>query len=45
MILKKGYQAYLCAIEIVETQEPNPREIPVVQELLRVFQEVPGLTP
>jgi len=26
-----------------ETQEPNPKKIPVVHELLGVFQEVPGL--
>jgi len=44
-MLKKGCQAYLCAIEIVETQQPYPREIPVVQELLGVYQEVPRLSP
>ena len=29
-MLKKGCFAYLCAVEAVETQEPDPREIPIV---------------
>jgi len=29
-MLKKGSQAYLCAIEIAKNQEPDPREILVV---------------
>jgi len=41
--LKKGCLTYLCTVEVVETQEPDPGEIPVVQEFLGVFQEVPGL--
>jgi len=28
---------------MVETQKPNPREIPIVQEFVEVFQEVPEL--
>ena len=42
---KKGCSTYVCAINAAETQESDPREILVVQEFLRVFQEVPGLTP
>jgi len=43
-MLKKGCLAYLCAIEIVETQEPDLREIPIVQEFLefsRKYQVYP----
>jgi len=42
-MVKKGCTAYLCAVEVAETQEPNLEEITVVQEFLGVFQEVPGL--
>jgi len=44
-LLKKGCTTYLCAIEIVETQELDPRGIPIVQEFLGFFQEVPRLPP
>jgi len=44
-MLKKGCPTYLCAFEVVETQEPDLREIPIVQEFLGVLQEVPGLPP
>ena len=33
-MLKKGCHAYLCTVEAVKTQEPDPKEIPVVQEIL-----------
>jgi len=29
-MVKKGCPAYLCAVEVAETQEPNPEEILVV---------------
>ena len=32
-------------MEVVETQELDPKDIPIVQEFLKVFQEVPGLPP
>jgi len=35
----------LCAVEVLETPELEPKDIPVVQEFLEVFQEVPGLPP
>ena len=42
-LVKKGCLAYLCAVEVTETQKPNPGEILIVQEFLGVFQEVLGL--
>jgi len=39
-MLRKGCSEYLCAIEAVETQEPDPREIPVAQAFVGFFQEV-----
>ena len=42
-MLKKSCSAYLCAIVAIKTYEPDPREIPVLQEFLGVFQEVLGL--
>ena len=44
-MLSKGCSAFLCAVEVLETPELEPRVIPVVQEFLEVFQEVPGLPP
>ena len=48
-MLKRGCSAYLCVVKAIETQEPNPREIPVeipiVQEFLGVFQELSDLPP
>jgi len=44
-MMKKGCPAYLCTIKTVESRELDPKEIPVVQEFLGVFQEVPGLPP
>jgi len=29
-LLKKECLEYLCTMEVIETQEPNPKEIPVV---------------
>jgi len=39
--LRKGCNAYLCAVEVTETPGLEPKDIPVVQEFLKVFQEVP----
>jgi hypothetical protein len=44
-MLSKGCSAFLCAVEVLETPELEPKDIPVVQEFLEVFQEVPGLPP
>ena len=44
-MLSKGCSVFLCAVEVLETPELEPRVIPVVQEFLEVFQEVPGLPP
>jgi len=32
-------------MEVIEKREVDPQEIPVVQDILGVFQEVPGLPP
>jgi len=37
-MLSKGCSAFLCAVEVLEAPEPEPRDIPVVQEFLEVFQ-------
>ena len=37
--------AYFCAIETVDTQELDLKNIPVVQEFPEVFQDVPGFPP
>jgi len=42
-MLSKGCTAFLCVVEVLETPELAPRDIPIVQEFLEVFQEVPGL--
>jgi len=42
-LVRKGCIAYICAVEVTETQEIEPKDIPVVQEFLEVFQEVPIL--
>jgi len=44
-MLSKGCTAFLCAVEVLEIPELEPRVIPIVQEFLEVFQEVPGLPP
>jgi len=44
-LLSKGCIAFLCAVEVLKTPELQPKEIPIVQEFLEVFQEVPGLPP
>ena len=44
-LLKKGCTTFLCAVEVLETPELDPKDIPVVQEFLDVFQEVLGLPP
>ena len=44
-MVRKDCPANLCVVEVAETQKPNPGEIPVVWEFLRVFQEVSGLPP
>jgi len=40
---KKGCLTFLCAVEVIGTHGLEPKYIPVVQEFLEVFQEVPGL--
>jgi len=42
-MLSKGCTAFLCAVQVLETPELEPKDILVVQEFLEVFQEVPGL--
>ena len=42
-LLKKGCTAFLCTVEVLETPELEPKDIPIVQEFLDVFQEVPRL--
>ena len=42
-LIGKGCTAYLCAVEASDNQEPDLKDIPVVQEFPEVFQEVPGL--
>jgi len=44
-MLNKGCIAFLCAVEVLETPKLEPKDIPIVQEFLEVFQEVPGLPP
>ena len=36
-LLKKGCPACLCVVEAVRTQELDPKEIPIVQEFLRII--------
>ena len=43
--LRKACDAYLCAIEVMETPGLEPKDILIVQEFLEVFQEVLGLPP
>jgi len=33
----------MCAVEMLETPDLEPKDIPIVQEFLDVFQEVSGL--
>ena len=44
-MVKKGCLAYLCAVEVAKTQDPDLREIPLIQEFLGVFEEVLSLPP
>jgi len=44
-LLNKGCTAFLCVVEVLETPKLEPKDIPVVQEFLDVFQEVSGLPP
>jgi len=44
-LIGKGCAAYLCAVGVSDTQEPDLKSIPVVQDFSEVFQEVPGLPP
>ena len=41
--MKRGCTTYLCAVEATRTQEIEPKDIPVAQEFLEVFQDVLGL--
>ena len=44
-LLSKVCAAFLCAVEVLETPKLEPKDIPLVQEFLEVFQKVPGLPP
>jgi len=44
-LLSKGCTAFLCAVEVLKAPELEPKDIPIVQEFLEVFQEVPRLPP
>jgi len=44
-LVGKGCITYQRAIEVVETPELKPKDVPVVQEFPEVFQELPGLPP
>jgi len=44
-LVEKGCNAYLCAVEAIKTPGLEPKDIPVVQEFLEVFQEALGLPP
>jgi len=43
--VKEGCPAFLCAVELTEASDVEPKDIPVVQNFPEVFQEVPGLPP
>jgi len=42
-LVGKGCTTFLCAVEVANTPELEPRDIPIVWEFPEVFQEVPGL--
>jgi len=44
-LVKKGCPAFLCAVELTEASDVEPKDIPVVQNFPEVFQEVSGLPP
>ena len=44
-LIGKGCSAYLCAVEVKNTQEPDLKDIPIARDFSEVFQEVPGLSP
>jgi len=44
-LINKGCTVYIYAVEVSNTQEPNLKGIPVVQDFPEVFQEVHGLPP
>ena len=44
-LVKKGCPAFLCAVELTEASDLEPKDIPVVQNFPEVFQEMPGLAP
>jgi len=44
-LVKKRCPTFLCAVELTEASDLEPKDIPVVQDFLEVFQEVPGLPP
>jgi len=41
-LVGKGCITYLCAIEVAEIPKLEPKDIPIVREFPKVFQEVPG---
>jgi len=44
-LISKGCSAYLCTVEVSNTEGPDLREIPVARDFSEVFQEVPALPP
>ena len=44
-LVRKGCTGYFYAVEVAETPELELKDIPIVQEFLEVFQEVPGFPP
>ena len=44
-MLKKGWQGYMCAMQVAEQKERNLHEILIAREFPGVFQEVPRLPP
>jgi len=44
-LVKKGCPTFLCAVELTEASDLEPKDIPAVQSFPEVFQEVPGLPP
>ena len=44
-LIGKGCSAYLCTVQVKNTQEPDLKDIPVARDFPKVFQEVSGLPP
>jgi len=44
-LVEKGCTTYFCAVEVAGTPDLERKDIPIVREFPKVFQEVPGLPP